>query len=159
LPDAQAGHGKTITALLPALAGAEIVYGAGMLELGMTFSNEQLAIDNDIIEMVRRVVEDGIEVDEDTLGLESIRDVEFDQFITHQTTRDNIHSYSSPELIDRQMREDWETAGSKDLAMKAHDFLKEELADYEPKQIDADILKDMEEVVKKADKDIDLNQT
>ena len=134
------------------MAGANTIYGAGMLELGMTFSNEQLTIDNDIIEMVKRVVEDGIEVNEDTLGLDSIRDVEFDEFITHKTTRDNIHGYSSPQLINRQMREDWEAAGSKDLAMNAHDFLKEELADYEPKQIDADILKDMEEVVKKADK-------
>ncbi|OUJ19434.1 Trimethylamine:corrinoid methyltransferase MttB1 [Methanonatronarchaeum thermophilum] len=134
------------------MAGANTLYGAGMLELGMTFSNEQLAIDNDIIEMVKRVVEDGIEVNEDTLGLESIREVEFDQFITHQTTRDNIHNYSSPTLINRKMREDWETSGAKDLAMEAHDHINKELAEYEVTPIDADLLKDMEEVVKKADK-------
>jgi len=30
--DAQSGHEKTITSLLPALAGANLIYGLGMLE-------------------------------------------------------------------------------------------------------------------------------
>ncbi len=43
-----------MTCLLPALAGANTLYGAGMLELGMTFSMEQLVIDNDIIKMTKK---------------------------------------------------------------------------------------------------------
>ncbi|MBW2613297.1 MAG: hypothetical protein JRE12_13205 [Deltaproteobacteria bacterium] len=34
MSDAQAGHEKSISALLPALAGANLIYGAGMLEAG-----------------------------------------------------------------------------------------------------------------------------
>ena len=45
-----------MTTLLPALAGANTIYGAGMLELGMTFSMEQLVIDNDIFSMVKKAM-------------------------------------------------------------------------------------------------------
>ncbi|MBW2677288.1 MAG: trimethylamine methyltransferase family protein, partial [Deltaproteobacteria bacterium] len=44
MSDAQAGHEKSISALLPALAGANLIYGAGMLEAGMTFSFGQLVM-------------------------------------------------------------------------------------------------------------------
>ncbi|NIS68578.1 MAG: [trimethylamine--corrinoid protein] Co-methyltransferase, partial [Proteobacteria bacterium] len=69
MPDAQAGHEKTITSLLPALAGANLIYGMGMLELGVTFSFGQLMIDNEIAGMVKRVVQ-GIRVADDTLAVE-----------------------------------------------------------------------------------------
>jgi trimethylamine--corrinoid protein Co-methyltransferase len=36
--DAQSGHEKTITGILPALAGANVIYGLGMLEMGITFN-------------------------------------------------------------------------------------------------------------------------
>ena len=54
MSDAQVGHEKTISALLPALAGANLIYGPGMLEMGMTFSFGQLIIDDEIAAMVKR---------------------------------------------------------------------------------------------------------
>ncbi|HED24136.1 MAG TPA: [trimethylamine--corrinoid protein] Co-methyltransferase, partial [Firmicutes bacterium] len=48
MPDAQAAHEKTITAMLAAQGGANLIYGAGMLELGVTFDFAQLLIDNEI---------------------------------------------------------------------------------------------------------------
>ena len=72
MPDGQAGHEKTITGLLPAMAGANTLYGSGMLELGMTFSLEQLVIDNDIITMIKKAME-GVEVNEETLAIDAIK--------------------------------------------------------------------------------------
>ena len=46
-----------MTSLLPALAGANLIYGMGMLELGVTFSFAQLVIDNEIARMCKRVVQ------------------------------------------------------------------------------------------------------
>jgi len=54
LPDAQAAHEKTITNLAAALAGANLIYGMGMLESGMTWSHEQFIIDNDIVWLLRQ---------------------------------------------------------------------------------------------------------
>ena len=51
--DAQSGHEKTITGLLPALAGANLIYGLGMIESGMTFDYGQLVMDNEFAEMIK----------------------------------------------------------------------------------------------------------
>ena len=63
-----------MTTLLPAFAGANTLYGAGMLELGMTFSLEQLVFDNDMISMTKKAME-GIPVNEETLSVEAIEQV------------------------------------------------------------------------------------
>lgn len=70
LPDAQAAHEKIITNLMPAIAGANLIYGMGMLESGQTWSHEQLMIDNDIVTMVKRAIP-GIDVTDGTMALNS----------------------------------------------------------------------------------------
>ena len=56
------------------MCGASSVYGSGMLGLGMSFSMEQLVIDNDMIGMMRYAAT-GIDVNEQTLSLDAIREV------------------------------------------------------------------------------------
>ena len=74
-----------------------------MLELGMTFSFEQLIIDNDIISMVKKVMQ-GVEVNEDTLAVEAIKFVGIgNDFIGHPTTMDNIDIQSDPKVMNRDM--------------------------------------------------------
>jgi len=50
--DAQSGHEKTLTSLLPALAGANLIYGLGMLESGVTIDYAQLVMDAEFARMV-----------------------------------------------------------------------------------------------------------
>jgi trimethylamine--corrinoid protein Co-methyltransferase len=57
--------------LLSALAGANLIYGAGMLEAGMTFSFGQLVIDNEIAAMVKRII-CGISVEDELMGVDQI---------------------------------------------------------------------------------------
>ena len=52
----QTGHEKTLTGLLPALAGANQIYGAGMIESGVTFDLGQLVMDNEIARMIKFAV-------------------------------------------------------------------------------------------------------
>lgn len=121
MPDAQAAHEKTITSILPALAGASNIYGAGMLELGMSFSLEQLVID-DVINGMNYFPYNGIEVNDVTLDIESIRRVGIGRdFLGEMETMQNMNSVSHPLLIDREMFETWEKAGSKSLTDVAHD--------------------------------------
>ena len=110
-----------MTCLLPALAGANTIYGAGMLELGMTFSMEQLVIDNDIIKMVKKAMQ-GIPVSPETLAVESIQKVGIgNNFLALKQTRMLVDYPSSPMLIDRRMFGDWAASGSKDLAAVANE--------------------------------------
>ncbi len=141
-----------MTTLLPAFAGANTLYGAGMLELGMTFSLEQLVFDNDMISMAKKAM-GGIPVDEETLSVEAIDQVGIGKnFLAHKTTRKNIDLPSSPKLIDRLMYGDWEMAGAKDIATVAHEKVVDIMKNHEVPPIDADLLKDMQAIVDKADK-------
>jgi trimethylamine--corrinoid protein Co-methyltransferase len=141
-----------MTTLLPALAGANTLYGAGMLELGMTFSMEQLVFDNDMISMTKKAMQ-GIPVSEETLAVEAIQQVGIgNNFLAHKTTRKNIDLPSNPMLINRLMYGDWKAAGSKDLATVAHEKVVDVMKNHEVMPIDADLLKDMKAIVDKADK-------
>ncbi len=54
--DVQMGHEKTITAILPALAGANMIFGMGMMELGVTFSFVQLVIDDMLVGNIKKMI-------------------------------------------------------------------------------------------------------
>ncbi|ADE37176.1 Trimethylamine:corrinoid methyltransferase [Methanohalophilus mahii DSM 5219] len=143
-----------MTTLLPALSGCNTLYGAGMLELGMTFSLEQLVFDNDIIEMTKSAMR-GIPVDELTLGVESIQKVGVGKnFLAHKQTRNYIDRVSDPKVINRDMFGDWEAAGSKEIATVAHEKVVDVMKNHEVKPIDADIMKDMKAVMDRADEDV-----
>lgn len=140
-----------MTGILPAFSGANTIYGAGMLELGMTFSFEQLVIDNDIIAMIKKAME-GIPVDDDTLAIEAIKYIGVgNDFIGHPSTMDNIEVPSDPMIINRDMLGDWERAGKKDLASVAHEIVEDVLKNHKVAEIPADILKEMEKAVNAAD--------
>ncbi|APH38966.1 trimethylamine--corrinoid methyltransferase [Methanohalophilus halophilus] len=143
-----------MTTLLPAFSGCNTLYGAGMLELGMTFSLEQLVFDNDMIEMTKSAMR-GIPVDELTLGVESIQKVGIGKnFLAHKQTRNYIDRVSDPKLINRDMFGDWEAAGSKDLATVAHEKVVDVMKNHEVTPVDADLMKDMKAVMDKADEDV-----
>ena len=72
--DAQSGHEKTITGLLPALAGANLIYGLGMIEMGMTIDYGQMVMDNEFARMIKYVVQ-GIPVNDETLAVDVIHEI------------------------------------------------------------------------------------
>ena len=52
---------------MPALAGANLIYGLGMIESGMTFDFGQLVMDNEFAGMIKQCVR-GIRVDDEALA-------------------------------------------------------------------------------------------
>ena len=152
MPDAQAGHEKTITSLLPALAGANLIYGMGMLELGVTFSFAQLVIDNEIAGMVKRVVQ-GVDVSDATMAVELIKEVGAGKdFLAKKHTR----QYMGPEqskvkLIDRRMRGAWEKRGGKDLAEAAAERARDILDNHKPAPLPDEVLAKLRKIVEDAE--------
>ncbi len=122
-----------------------------MLELGMSFSMEQLVIDNDIIGMVR-YAQRGIEVTTDTLGYESIREVGIgNDFLSHPDTMVNVGLPSQPKVIDRNMYDAWKHAGSKDITHRAHDVVVDILANHQCTPLDESVHGEIQQLIKKAD--------
>ena len=152
--DAQSGHEKTITSILPALAGANVIYGLGMLEMGITFDLAQLVLDHEIASMVLHSL-DGIVVNDETLSVDVIRELGIGKdYMSHESTYKHMKSQSQAQIIDRRMREDWETAGSKDAYKRAHDRVIELLETYEPAPLPANVLNTIQSIVEEAEKEL-----
>lgn len=120
-----------------------------MLGLGMSFSMEQLVIDNDMIGMMR-YAKRGIEVNEKTLSVKAIQDVGIGgNFIGYPDTLENMDLPSMPEVLDRSMYDEWMNKGGKWDVDLAHEKVVDILANYEPTPIEHRDLIDA--VFKKAD--------
>ena len=117
--DAQSGHEKTLTGLMPALAGANLIYGLGMIESGMTFDFGQLVMDDEFAAMIKQCV-GGIPVSDETLAIDVIGEVgPFGDFLSHDHTMAHMRSTSQPALIDRRVRDEWAAMGSSTLHERA----------------------------------------
>ena len=133
MPDAQAGHEKTLTGMCAAMAGANLIYGAGMLDSGLIFSYAQLVIDNDIFKMIRKVMQ-GIRVDDENLAVDIINSVgPRGDFLEQDHTMRYMRTLpSTPRLIDRSKRQNWLAAGGKRLAERAAERAAEILKTHKP---------------------------
>jgi trimethylamine---corrinoid protein Co-methyltransferase len=145
------GHEKTLTGLTVALAGANLIYGAGMLESGVTFDCGQLVLDNEFARMIKHVVE-GIPVSDELLMLDDIHAVgPFGDFLSRDSTLRHMRSHSQPTLLDRRVREDWLAAGGTDAYSRAVLRAREVLEGHHPDPIDSDVRRQMRAVVQRAD--------
>ncbi len=140
LPDAQAGFEKGITAVTAGLAGANrVLESAGMLGSLMGCSYEALMIDNDMLGMAQRVVA-GIEVSDETLSLDVIREVALGpgHYLGQPQTLELMETdYLYPDLADRSTPGAWEEEGSLDIMARARQGVKEVLSSHYPDHIDA----------------------
>ena len=154
LSDVQTGHEKTLTALMAALAGTNLIYGLGMIESGVTFDYAQLVIDNEIARMVKHVV-GGVRVDDESLAVDDIAAVgSFGDFLSLDATMRHMRETSQPELIDRRVREDWEARGSTDMYQRARVKARREILEtHQPEPLPDDVLKQVRGIVDKADRE------
>ena len=115
------------------MAGANLIYGAGMLDSGLIFSYAQLVIDNDIFKMIRKVMQ-GMHVDDENLAVDIIKSVgPGGDFLAQDHTMKYMRTLPSvPNLIERNNRENWLASGGKGLAERAAERAAEILADHKP---------------------------
>jgi len=141
-----------MTALLPALAGSNILYGMGMLELGITISYSQLLIDCEIVRMVKRVLQ-GIAVNEETLAVEVIKAVGAGgNYLSEKHTMEHMRQEQSrARLIDRRMRTRWEEQGGKDMAQRADEAALAILENHKPTPLDPAVARRLQEIIAEAE--------
>jgi trimethylamine--corrinoid protein Co-methyltransferase len=141
-----------MTAMLPALTGSNVIYGMGMLELGMTMSYEQLLIDAEIVRMIRRILQ-GIPVNKETIALDVIQKVgpAGNYLAERHTLKYMRQELSTTNLINRKMRDNWEAAGAKDMAQAANDKAIEILKNYKPTPLPEDVAKRIHDIVEEGE--------
>jgi trimethylamine--corrinoid protein Co-methyltransferase len=143
LPDAQAGYEKAYNHALVGNAGANLLYeSAGMMASLLGFSMEQLVIDNDIIGATLRTIR-GIDVSEDALSLEAIREACLEgpnHFLGNAQTLSLMQrEYIYPAIGDRKSPKEWTEQGRIPLIERATRKVKEILANHHPAHIPAHI--------------------
>jgi trimethylamine--corrinoid protein Co-methyltransferase len=114
------------------LAGANLIYGAGMIESGVTFDFGQLVLDAEIARMVRQFVA-GIRVTDETLALDDIHAVgSSGDFLALEATMRHMREQSQPQIIDRRVREEWTELGASDAYQRALARARELLETHRP---------------------------
>ena len=146
-----------MTGLLPALAGANVIYGLGMLEMGITFDLAQLVLDNEAAGMIKYAV-NGIAVNDQTLAVDVIKEVGiFNDFLGHDDTFNHMRSQSQAQLIDRTVREDWEQAGSTDIYQRAQQKVLHILDTYEPPPLAESVLATIRSIISDAEDELGVS--
>jgi trimethylamine--corrinoid protein Co-methyltransferase len=141
MPDAQSGFEKGSTAVMAGLSGLNMVYeAAGMHASLLGFCLESLVIDNDMLGQCLRCVR-GIEVNENTLGFDVMKDVCLDgpgHYLGHQQTLNLMQTeYVYPAVSDRSSPKEWEEIGKPVLTDVAQKRVADILEKYYPEHISA----------------------
>ncbi len=138
--DAQMGMEKALSSLATGLAGANMIYeSSGMMASLLGASFEAFVIDDEMLSHVYRVLR-GVEVSEDTLGFEAVREAITGEghFLGGPHTmaamqRDHFY----PRLADRETPRTWAERGAEDIWSRARKRVVETLERHHPRYLDA----------------------
>lgn len=138
--------------MLAALAGANQIYGAGMIESGVAFDYGQLVMDDEIARMIKAAV-GGVRVDDESLAVDDIAAVgSSGDFLSLDATLRHVRDLSSSDLLDRRVRDDWLARGATELAQRARSRALELLGSHRAEPIDPDAAAQMHAIVEDADR-------
>jgi trimethylamine--corrinoid protein Co-methyltransferase len=117
------------------LAGANLIYGLGMLESGITFDFAQLVLDSEFARMIKQTV-NGFIIDDESLAVEVIKSVgPSKDFLAQEHTLKHMRDHSRPELIDRSGIEMWRASGATDSYQRALEKTREILETHQPEPL------------------------
>ena len=135
------------------MAGANQIYGAGMIESGVTFDLGQLVMDDEIARMIKFAV-GGIAVTDETMAVDDIAKVgAFGDFLSLDATLKHMRTLSQTDLLDRRVREDWQSTGATDLATRTRARALELVESHQPLPIDPDVAAQVRRIIEAADRE------
>jgi trimethylamine---corrinoid protein Co-methyltransferase len=136
---------------MAALAGANLIYGAGMTESGVTFDYTQYVLDNDIARMVKHTVH-GVPVNDETLDLDDIHAVgSFGDYMSLDSTFKHMRELSQPRFMDRRVRDDWQAMGGRDGYAAAKEVAKQILEEHHPEPLAAEVSGQIDAVLRETE--------
>ncbi|KUO51162.1 MAG: trimethylamine methyltransferase [Desulfitibacter sp. BRH_c19] len=134
-----------------------MIYGGGMLEMGLTMSFGQLVMDNEFIAMTRKVLE-GIPVNDETLAVDVIKSVGArGHFLAEEHTIKHMRKLSQTKIMDRRMRQFWTEKGSKDLATTCDERAREILETHKPDPLPDHVHKKLLSIIKEREEELGIN--
>ena len=148
--DYQAGEESGIALTMMALAGINMIRGAGTLEFANVVSKEKLLIDNEICGMAKRLIQP-MDTSDKGFALDVIfeRANSSDGYLSAPHTLDMFRNefFFPSTLIDRGTRREFEEKGSKDTFARASDQVKTVLREYVPREVDKNKKKELDKIM------------
>lgn len=134
-----------------------MIYGAGMLELGVTFDFAQLVMDNEMFKMIKRAIM-GIPVTDENIALEIIHEVgPGGHFVGHQHTFDHFRKVQSQsKLIDRRNRASWLEEGGTSMTERAYEEANSIINSHKPEALPEGAVKKIREIVEESEEEYGL---
>jgi len=156
LPDEQASAETMLGMALGALSGINMIEGAGMIEFESCQSFEKLVMDNEIAGIVYRLLR-GIEIDEELLALDILREVGAGGSFTSsmkamrfvmERFKEEIHMLGP--VFNVMDRKAWELREGKDARTKARETVRELLSKQEAELPPIEVLQELNNVMDKS---------
>lgn len=155
----QSGIEATLQIHTSMLTGANFVHDCGYTESGKTGDIFQTVMDDEIISM-SRIIEDGIEVNEETLSVDIINRVgSGGHYLYEDHTMKWFRKHWRPTLMDRQNYEDWVKNGSQTMQDRIIRKTRDIIENHEgpisrvPKDVQKDVQKVTDEAVERVERD------
>jgi trimethylamine--corrinoid protein Co-methyltransferase len=153
--DPQLAYDKLLNALTPALAGADILSGVGMVESGLTGSPVAAVIDDEIISLMRHLM-GGCEVSEQTLAFETMQEVILGDgvFLGHEHTVEHMRRGAlwMGEISERGLDMSGEPPAG--VAARARERALDILASHQVEPLPEDVSRHLTEIMEQARREL-----
>ncbi len=159
LIDTQAGLESGMSALIGALAGVNMISGAGMLDFLACFSLEKLVIDAEIVAMTKRLLS-GMHTPTESLATAMFEGINFKgDFLKQKVTRElfSQEQYLPSKVLDRDSIRGWHQDGSQDTVSRARTQVKQLLDQYKVPDLPEQNITDLHNLMKKQAQEVGLD--
>ncbi|MFC2024700.1 trimethylamine methyltransferase family protein [Chloroflexota bacterium] len=154
IPDGHAQVEKSLSGLMVSRAGADILGGAGQLDVIRVMSPLQLIIDDALVSVFERL-NSPVKTDDENLAWQEILDIEpGGAYLELRHTLKHCRETLRPELLATWSRDTWVSKGSKDLHARALDKYQELKKTMKPLDLPAEVHKGLNEVESQARKQL-----
>lgn len=160
-PDMQAGWETGMSALLGALAGVNMMSGAGLLDSAGAFSIEKMIADAEVIAMARKTVEGVARVQEGTFALDMLQAIgPGGTFLDSAQTFDRfrLDQIQHSPVVDRVTRRTWLAAGMPDTIARARLQRERIEKELKPREMDADVARALQAIVARHAKELGMEE-
>lgn len=153
IDDEQLGWEKMMSLLAAISGGNDLIVNSGMFGTGMTFTNEQLLLDNEMNRFAKRMTL-GIEVNEDTIARDLISNIgprgdylSSDHTLKYLRTGEHVE----PSIIKGLNYENWRNSGAKKCTQLAAEKTTKMLEQENKALLNADFTLKLNQILKKWD--------
>jgi trimethylamine--corrinoid protein Co-methyltransferase len=145
-PGVQAAYENTLGLMLELFAGADFLFGAGLLDSVTQMSLEELVVADEVFGMVSRLLQ-GVTVDREHLAVDLIAKMGFrGDYLFDPHTRKHVRELWQARLGETGTYEAWKTAGARGTSDAAHARVEELLAAPVP-EFPADLGREFDEII------------